>query len=102
MIKNVLAMLRRVILKTHNKKGVISTDWEESFLLNFYKSKGEAISCGNYLKLADQVMKLVERLLDPIIHRMAHIDQMQFGFIWQRNNCCHFHGSTARIKTHCC
>ena len=63
--------------------GVIPSDWEESFILNLYKGKGEALDRGNYrgLKLTDQVMKLLERILDPIIRLMVDIDQMQFGFV---------------------
>ena len=39
-------------------------DWEESFILNLYKGKGEALDRGNYrgLKLTDQVMKLLDRI----------------------------------------
>ena len=35
---------------------------------------------GNYhgLKLADQVTKLLERVLDSFIHAMVNIDEMQF------------------------
>ena len=38
---------------------------------------------GNYhgLKLADQVTKLLERVLDSFIHRMVNIDEMQFVFV---------------------
>ena len=41
--------------------GMIPSDWEESFILNLYKGKGEALDHGNYrgLKLPDQVMKLL-------------------------------------------
>ena len=60
-------------------------DWEESFILNLYKGKGEALDCGNYmydgLKLTDQVMKLLERMLDSSIHQMVNIDEMQFAFV---------------------
>ena len=50
---------------------VIPTDWQESFILNLYKGKGDALERGNYcgLKLADQVMKLLERVLDSFIER---------------------------------
>ena len=40
-------------------------------------------SGGNYcsLKLTDQVMKLLERVLDSFIREMVDIDAMQFGFV---------------------
>ena len=49
--------------------GVIPTDWQESFILNLYKGKGDALEQGNYrgLKQTDQVMKLLERVLDAFI-----------------------------------
>ena len=59
--------------------GVIPSDWEESFILNLDKGKGEALDHGNYrgLKLTDQVMKLLERVLDPYIHEMVNIDEIR-------------------------
>ena len=66
--------------------GVIPTDWQESFILNLYMGKGDALEQGNYrgLKLTDQVMKLLERVLDSFIREMVDIDAMQFGFVPRR------------------
>ena len=63
--------------------GVIPTDWQESFILNLYKGKGDALERGNYrgLKLTDQVMKLVEHVLEIQIRQMININEMQFGFV---------------------
>ena len=63
--------------------GVIPTDWQESFILNLYKGKGDALERGNYrgLNLTDQVMKLLERVLDSFIREMVDIVGMQFGFV---------------------
>ena len=46
--------------------GMISSNWEESFILNLYKGKDEVFDRGYYrgIKLTDQVMKLLERVLD--------------------------------------
>ena len=62
---------------------VIMQDWEESFILNLYKGKGEALGRGNYngLKLTDQVMKLHEQVLDFYIREMVNINEMQLGFV---------------------
>ena len=59
--------------------GVIPSDCEESFIMNLYKGKGEALDHGNYhgLKLTDQVMELLEWVLDFYIH----INEMQFGLV---------------------
>ena len=55
--------------------GVILTDWQQSFILNLYKGKGDALEQGNYhiLKLTDQVMKLLERVLDSFIREMVDL-----------------------------
>ena len=63
--------------------GVSPTDWQESFILNLNKGKGDAQEQGNYrgLKLTDQVMKLLELVLDSFIPEMMDIDAMQFSFV---------------------
>ena len=63
--------------------GEISKDLEESLILNLYKGKGEALERGNYrgIKLTDQVMKLLDRVLDSSISKMVNRDDMQFGFV---------------------
>ena len=63
--------------------GVIPMGWQESFILNLYKGKGDALKQGNYrgLKLTDPVMTLLERVLDSFIQEMVDIDTMQFGFV---------------------
>ena len=63
--------------------GVIPMDWQESFILNLYKGKGDALERGNYrgLKLTDPVMKLLELVQDSFIQEMVDIDTMQFGFV---------------------
>ena len=44
------------------RNGVIPSDWEDSFIINIYKVKGDALERGNYrgLKLLDHVMKGME------------------------------------------
>ena len=63
--------------------GVIPKDWEESYIINLYKGKGEALERGNYrgLKLTDQVMKTLECVMDFYIRGMVDIDGMQFAFV---------------------
>ena len=61
----------------------IPSDWEESTILNLYKGKGDALDRGNYrgLKLTEQPMKCLERVLYSAISSMVDIDGMQFGFM---------------------
>ena len=75
-------LVRKVAEAVFNS-GMTPVDWEESFILNLYKGKGEALHCGNYhgLKLIDQVMKLLEWVLDSSIHQMVNIVEMQFAFV---------------------
>ena len=46
--------------------GKVPSDWEQSFIVCLYKGKGDALERGNYrgLKLTEQVMKVLERIVD--------------------------------------
>ena len=50
-------------------EGCIPTDWQESFIVNLYKGKGDALNRGNYrgLKLIEQVTKVLERVMEGLI-----------------------------------
>ena len=65
------------------RNGVIPSDWEDSFIINIYKGKGDALERGNYrgLKLLDHGMKGIERVIEKIIRERISIDDMQFGFM---------------------
>ena len=47
-----------------------------------YKGKGDALECGSYrgIKLLDQVMKVMERVIEKRIRSRVQLDEMQFGF----------------------
>ena len=62
---------------------MIPVDLEESFFLNLYKGKGEALDHGNYhgLKLTEQAMKLLEQVLDFSICQMVNIDEKHFTIV---------------------
>ena len=64
-------------------EGCIPTDWQESFIVNLYKGKGDALNRGNYrgLKLIEQVMKVLERVVEGLIIQRVEIDEMQCGFM---------------------
>ena len=61
-------------------EGCIPADWQESFIVNLYKGKGDALSRGNYrgLKLIEQVMKVLERVVEGLIRQRVEIDEMQW------------------------
>ena len=49
--------------------GKVSSDWEQSFIVCLYKGKGSALDRSNYcsLKLTEQVMKVLERIVGGLI-----------------------------------
>ena len=55
------------------RRGEITREWKETIILNPYKGKGNALGRGNYrgLKLKDEVMELLERVLDSFIREMV-------------------------------
>ena len=63
------------------KDGVIPQAWQSSVIVNCFKGKGDALERGNYrgLKLVDQVMKVIERIIDKLLRERIDIDEMQFG-----------------------
>jgi len=64
------------------KEGRIPADWRKSWLVTVYKGKGDALECGSYrgIKLLDQVLKVLERVIEDRLRRRVKIDGMQFGF----------------------
>ena len=64
-------------------EGCIPTDWQESFIVNLYKGKGDALNRGNYrgLKLIEQVMKVLEHVVEGLVRQRVEIDEMQCGFM---------------------
>ena len=65
------------------REGVVPAEWELSTIVNCYKGKGDALERGNYrgLKLTDQILKVMERVVEALIRQKVDIDQMQFGFM---------------------
>ena len=56
----------------------ILRDWENSFIINLYKVKGDALDRGycRGLKLLEQTMKLVGRIVETIIRDSISFDNM--------------------------
>ena len=63
--------------------GKVPTDWEQSFIVCLYKGKGDALDRGNYrgLKLTEQAMKILERIVGGHIRQVVSIDDSHFGFV---------------------
>ena len=60
-----------------------SVEWDLSYISSCYKGKGDSMTCGNYrrLKLLDQGLKVVERIVESSLRSHVNIDSMQFGFM---------------------
>ena len=65
------------------RDGKVPSDWEQGFIVCLYKRKGDALERGNYrgLKLTEQAMKILERIVDGLIRQLVSIDDSQFGFV---------------------
>ena len=74
--------LIRDLVEAIIREGHIPSDWEDSYIVSLYKGKGDALARGNYrgLKLIDQVMKVMERVVEQLLRKQVRIDDMQFGF----------------------
>ena len=64
------------------RDGKVPSDWEQSLTVYLYKGKGDALERGNYrgLKLTEQVMKVLERIVNGLIRQLVSINDSQFGF----------------------
>ena len=63
------------------KEGYIPADW--SIMVPVYKGNGDQLVCGSYraIKLLEQLMKVIERVLEKRIRCQVSIGNMQFGFM---------------------
>ena len=63
--------------------GKVPSNLEQSFIVSLCKDKGDALDRGSYrgLKLTQQVMKVVERIVDSLIRQLVSVHNSQFGFV---------------------
>ena len=80
---NIIVDLMNLIIKEDR----IPEDWNQSTIINCFKGKGDATTCGNYrgLKLLEHPMKVLESVVANIIRQYVDIDSMQFGFMPSRS-----------------
>ena len=64
----------------------IPSEWQESHTVSVYKGKGDVSNRSNYrsLKLINQVMKVLERVVEGFIRQRVVIYDMQCGFMQGR------------------
>ena len=65
------------------RDGKVPSNWEQSFIVCLDKDKGDALEKDNWcgLRLTEQVMKVLERIVDGLIRQLVSIDDSQFSFI---------------------
>ena len=65
----------------------VPSDWEQNFIVCLYKGKWAAFERGNCcsLKLTEQVMKVLERIVDGLIRQLMSVDDSHFGFVPSRD-----------------
>ena len=56
-------------------------------MVNVYKGKGDALTCGSYrgIKLLEHAMKVWGRVIEGRLRKIVKIDSMQFGFMSGRS-----------------
>ena len=61
-------------------------EWKTSVIVPIFKGKGDAMSCGSYrgVKLQEQDIKIVERVLKRRIPTLINLNEMQFRFTYAR------------------
>ena len=59
-------LIEDIIFENH-----IPSEWQESHIVSVYKGKGDALNRSNYrgLKLIDQVMKVLKRVVEGFIRQ---------------------------------
>ena len=69
------------------KDGKVPEDWSRSWMVNVYKGKGDALTCGSYrgIKLLEHAIKVLERVIEGRLRKIVKIDSMQFGFMSGRS-----------------
>ena len=75
--------------------------WALSIVVPIFEGKGDIRNCGYYgsVKLLEHSMKLVERVLENRLCRIVSVNEMQRGFLPERNNrCCIYPKKAARKK----
>ena len=61
----------------------VPSDWNRSFIVCLYKGKGDVLERRKYrgLKLTEQIMKVLERIVDRLFRQLVSIDDSQIGFV---------------------
>ena len=71
------------VLENQIMVGVIPAESEISTIANYCKGKGNSLQRGNYrgLKLTDQILKKVEKIIEKLIRQQVDINQVKFDFM---------------------
>ena len=66
------------------KEGKIPEDWSKSWMVNVYKGKGDALTCGSYrgIKLLEHAMKVLERVIEGKVRKIGRLMTCSLD-LWQ-------------------
>ena len=68
-------------------EGCIQTDWQERYVFNLCKGKGDTLIKGfnRELELVEQAMKMLEHLVEGLIKQRVEIVEIESGFMSGRS-----------------
>ena len=80
-------MMAEICQKVQDGFGMLA-EWALSIEVPIFKGKGDirTRSCYGTVKPLEHGVKVVERVLDKMFHRIVFVDEMQFGFMFERGS----------------
>ena len=71
------------VCNTVVKDGKVPEDFSRSWMVNVYKGKSDALTCGSNrgIKRLEHAMKVFEKMNEGKLRKIVRIDSMQFGFM---------------------
>ena len=77
-----IVVLMKLCQQVLDGKGM-PEEWKTSALVPIFKRKGDIMNCSAYreVKLLENAMKVLERILENLLHLLVDIDSTHFGFM---------------------
>ena len=78
-------MIMKFCQRVFDEKG-IPKDWKASVMVPIHKEKRDVMNCNAYrgVKLLEHGMKIIERVLEKRIRALVEVNNMQFGFMQEK------------------
>ena len=77
-----VGVIKKLCQKVFDGKGM-PDEWKTSVAVPIFKGKGDMMDSGAYrgVKLLENAMKIMERVLENVMRGLVTIHDMQFGFM---------------------